>query len=50
MALTSASRTDQKLKDMLASAQSELPKPVEPAALTSEIARLTGRERRRAQR
>jgi hypothetical protein len=35
---------------MLASAQSELPKPVEAAALTSEIARLTGRERRRAQR
>jgi len=50
MALTSASRTDQKLKDMLASAQSELQKPVEPTALTSEIARLTGRERRRAQR
>jgi CheY-like chemotaxis protein/anti-sigma regulatory factor (Ser/Thr protein kinase) len=50
MALTSASRTDQKFRDMLASAQSELPKPIEPAALTSEIARLTGRERRRAQR
>jgi signal transduction histidine kinase len=50
LVLTSASRTDQKLKDILASAQSQLPKPLEPAALASEIARLTGRERRRAQR
>jgi signal transduction histidine kinase len=50
LALTNVARTDQKLKDLLGSAHSELPKPVEPAALTSEIARLTGRERRRAQR
>jgi CheY-like chemotaxis protein/anti-sigma regulatory factor (Ser/Thr protein kinase) len=50
MVLTSASRTDQKLKDMVASAQSQVPKPLEPAALAWEIARLAGRERRRAQR
>ncbi len=50
LALTHASRTDERLKELLASAQSELPKPVEPALLTSEIARLTGRERRRAKR
>ncbi len=50
LALTTAGKTDERLKELLASAQSELPKPVEPAALTFEIARLTGRERRRAQR
>jgi signal transduction histidine kinase/CheY-like chemotaxis protein len=50
LALTAVARTDQRLKELLGSAQSELPKPVEPAVLTSEIARLTGRERRRAQR
>ncbi len=50
LALTSAARTDQHLRRLLGSAQSELPKPIEPAALTSEIARLTGRERRRVRR
>jgi signal transduction histidine kinase/CheY-like chemotaxis protein len=50
LALTSVARTDERLKQLLGSAQSDLPKPVEPAALTAEIARLTGRERRRAQR
>jgi signal transduction histidine kinase len=50
VALTNVARTDHKLKEMLADVQAELPKPVEPAILTSEIARLTGRERRRAAR
>ncbi len=50
LALTHVARTDERLKELLGSAQSELPKPVEPAMLTSEIARLTGRERRRAKR
>jgi signal transduction histidine kinase len=50
LALTSVARTDERLKELLGRAQSELPKPVEPSVLTSEIARLTGRERRRAQR
>ena len=35
---------------MLSDVKRDLPKPVEPAILTAEIARLTGRERRRAQR
>jgi hypothetical protein len=38
------------LRRLLADVQRELPKPVEPALLTAEIARLTGRERRRARR
>jgi CheY-like chemotaxis protein len=50
LALTHAARTDQRFRQLLAAAQSELPKPVEPSVLTSEIARLTGRERRRVQR
>jgi CheY-like chemotaxis protein len=50
LALTAAARTDQRLKELIGQLQSELPKPVEPSVLTSEIARLTGRERRRAQR
>jgi signal transduction histidine kinase len=50
LALTAAARTDQRLKELIGQVQSELPKPVEPSVLTSEIARLTGRERRRAQR
>ena len=50
VALTSVSRTDERVRDMLADVQREVPKPVEPAVLTSEIARLTGRERRREQR
>ena len=49
-ALTSVARTDERLRDMLADVHRDVPKPVEPAVLTSEIARLTGRERRREQR
>ncbi len=50
LALTSFARTDQRLRKMLATVQCDLPKPIEPALLTAEIARLTGRERRRARR
>jgi signal transduction histidine kinase/CheY-like chemotaxis protein len=48
--LTTRAQSDKRLGRMLADVQSELLKPVEPAVLASEIARLTGRERRRAQR
>ena len=50
LALTNFGRTDQQMRGMLAAALCDVPKPVEPALLTSEIARLTGRERRRAAR
>jgi signal transduction histidine kinase/CheY-like chemotaxis protein len=50
VALTSVARTDERLRDMLAEAHADVPKPVEPAVLTAEIARLAGRERRRARR
>jgi signal transduction histidine kinase/ActR/RegA family two-component response regulator len=50
LALTSFARTDQRLRQLLAGVHCELPKPIEPALLTAEIARLTGRERRRAER
>jgi signal transduction histidine kinase/CheY-like chemotaxis protein len=50
LALTNFARTDQHVRCLLAAALSDLPKPVEPALLTAEIARLTGRERRRAAR
>ena len=50
LALTSVARSDQRLGQLLAGMQRELPKPVEPDALMSEVARLTGRERRRARR
>jgi signal transduction histidine kinase len=49
-ALTAWSRVDQRVRRMLEPVQTELPKPVEPAVLTAEIARLTGRERRRVAR
>ena len=49
-ALTAFARTDERVRRMLDAFQCDLPKPVEPAALTAEIARLTGRERRRAVR
>jgi hypothetical protein len=49
-ALTPVARTDERLRHMLADVQRDVPKPVEPAVLTAEIARITGRERRRAQR
>jgi signal transduction histidine kinase len=49
-ALTAWSRVDQRARRMLGPVQTDLPKPVEPAVLTAEIARLTGRERRRVAR
>ena len=50
VALTTLSRTDERLRDLIGATQRDVPKPVEPAVLTSEIARLTGRERRRERR
>lgn len=50
VALTTLSRTDDRLRELLGATQRDVPKPVEPAVLTSEIARLTGRERRRERR
>jgi CheY-like chemotaxis protein/anti-sigma regulatory factor (Ser/Thr protein kinase) len=50
VALTTLARTDERLRDMLAATQREVPKPVEPAVLAAEIAQLTGRERRRVRR
>lgn len=50
VALTDLARIDERLRDMLASAHTDVPKPVEPAILTTEIARLSGRERRKARR
>jgi signal transduction histidine kinase len=49
-ALTAFGRTDKRLGKLLAEVHRDVPKPVEPAVLTAEIARLAGRERRRAQR
>lgn len=49
-ALTAYGRTDERVRQMLDAVQCDLPKPVEPSILTAEIARLTGRERRRAER
>jgi signal transduction histidine kinase len=49
LALTSA-RRDEPWSRLLAGVQCDVPKPVEPSVLTSEIVRLTGRERRRARR
>lgn len=48
LALTSFARTDQRLAPLLAGVHRFLPKPIEPAALTAEVARLSGRERRHA--
>jgi len=50
LALTTFARSDKRLGHRLTEVQCELPKPIEPARLTAEIARLGGRERRRAQR
>jgi CheY-like chemotaxis protein len=50
LALTTFARADTRLGQMIAEVQRELPKPIEPARLTAEIARLAGRERRRAER
>jgi CheY-like chemotaxis protein len=49
-ALTMAARTDERVKQMLEDVHGNLPKPIEPALLAAEVARLTGRERRRAHR
>ncbi len=50
LALTNLARTDEGMRRMLSAVKRDLPKPVEPSILTAEIARLTGRERRREQR
>jgi CheY-like chemotaxis protein len=50
LALTSLARTDESMRRLLSDVKRDLPKPVEPAILTAEIARLVGRERRRAVR
>jgi CheY-like chemotaxis protein len=50
LALTARGRSDKRLGRMLTEVQRDVPKPIEPALLAAEIARLTGRERRRAQR
>jgi CheY-like chemotaxis protein len=50
LALTTMARADEGMRRMLSEVKSELPKPVEPAMLTAEIARLAGRERHRARR
>jgi CheY-like chemotaxis protein len=50
VALTSTGGTDAAMRRMLSDVRLHLPKPVEPAILTAEIARLAGRERRQARR
>jgi signal transduction histidine kinase len=49
-ALTTYARTDARVRQMLESVQCDLAKPIEPALLTAQVARLTGRERRHAAR
>jgi signal transduction histidine kinase len=49
-ALTTYARSDERVRQMLDTVQRDLPKPVEPSVLATEIARLTGRERRRVER
>jgi signal transduction histidine kinase len=49
LALTALGRSDPRLGEMIAEVHRDLPKPIEPAVLTAEIARLTGREPRQAQ-
>jgi signal transduction histidine kinase len=50
VALTSLARSEGAMGGLLSKVQSDLPKPVEPAVLTAEVARLAGRERRRTVR
>ena len=50
LALTSIAWTDRRLRDLLEGTVASVPKPFEPALLTSAIARLAGRERRRLER
>jgi signal transduction histidine kinase/ActR/RegA family two-component response regulator len=46
VALTSLARTDATMERLLSDAQTDLPKPVDPAVLAAAIARLARRERR----
>jgi signal transduction histidine kinase len=46
LALTSFARSDAQTWRWLSEAHRDLPKPVEPAVLTAEVARVAGRERR----
>jgi len=48
LALTALGRSDPRLGRLIADVHRDLPKPIEPTVLTAEIARLAGRERRRA--
>jgi signal transduction histidine kinase len=50
LTLTTFDPIDGRLGQQIAQVQRAVPKPIEPAALTAEIARLAGRERRHAQR
>ncbi|HTI38609.1 MAG TPA: hybrid sensor histidine kinase/response regulator [Vicinamibacterales bacterium] len=50
LALTAFARSDEQTRQLLSDAHRNLPKPVEPAILTAEIARVAGRERRRQAR
>ena len=50
LTLTTFDPIDGRLGQMIAQVQRDVPIPIEPAALTAEIARLAGRDRRRAQR
>jgi signal transduction histidine kinase len=50
VALTSLAGSDETIAGLLSKVKRDLPKPVEPAVLTAEIARLAGRERRRTVR
>jgi signal transduction histidine kinase len=48
LALTARGRSDPRLGRLISEVHRDLPKPVEPALLTAEIARLARRDRRRA--
>jgi len=48
LALTALGRSDPRLGRLISEVHCDLPKPVEPAVLTAEIARLARRDRRRA--
>ena len=48
LALTARGRSDPRLGRLISEVHRDLPKPVEPALLTAEIARLANRDRRRA--
>ena len=50
LALTAFARRDRHVRQLLSDVHRDLPKPVEPAVLTAEVARAAGRERRRAHR